>query len=89
MNCKIIDCITFFDNNLMFDLRYNILKDYVAYFVICESKFDHKNKEKNIISLKRQYRMNEKICKLINKYFYDNTLITDESVKKSQKKYPK
>ncbi len=47
------------------------------------------NKEKNIIALKRQYRMNEKICKLINKYFYDNTLITDESVKKSQKKYPK
>ena len=53
MNCKIIDCITFFDNNLMFDLRYNILKDYVDYFVICESKFDHKNKEKiSILSLK-------------------------------------
>jgi superfamily I DNA and/or RNA helicase len=48
-----------------------------------------KNEEKNIIPLRRQYRMNEKICKLINKYFYDNTLITDESVKKSQKKYPK
>ena len=37
---KIFDCITFFDYNFMFDLRYNILKNYVDYFVICESKFD-------------------------------------------------
>ncbi len=43
---KIIDCITFFDNNFMFELRYNILKDYVDYFVVCESKFDHKGNEK-------------------------------------------
>ena len=43
---KIIDCITFFDNNFMFEIRYNILKDYVDYFVICESKFDHRNDEK-------------------------------------------
>ena len=50
MNYKNIDCITFFDNNLMFDLRYNILKNYVDYFVICESKFDHKNKEKTLSS---------------------------------------
>ena len=44
---KIIDCITFFDNNFMFDLRYNILKNYVDFFVICESKYNHKGKEKN------------------------------------------
>jgi len=31
---KIIDCITFFDNNFMFELRYNVLKNYVDYFVI-------------------------------------------------------
>ena len=45
---KIIDCITFFDNNFIFDLRYNILKEYVDYFVICESKFDHRNNPKKI-----------------------------------------
>ena len=44
MKSKIFDCITFFDNNLMFDLRYNILKDYVDYFVICESKVSHSRK---------------------------------------------
>lgn len=43
-------------------------------------------KTKNIITLKTQYRMNDKICSLINKYFYDGNLITDVSVK--FKKYP-
>ena len=46
MKSKIIDCITFFDNNFMFDFRYNVLKDFVDFFVICESKYDHRNKEK-------------------------------------------
>jgi len=45
---KIIDCITFFDNNFIFDLRYNVLKDHVDYFVICESKFDHRNEIKKL-----------------------------------------
>ena len=43
---KILDCVTFFDNNLMFELRYNILRDYVDFFVVCESLFDHKGKPK-------------------------------------------
>ena len=45
---RIIDCITFFDNNFIFELRYNILKDYVDYFVICESKYDHRNNIKKL-----------------------------------------
>ena len=45
---KIIDCITFFDNNFIFELRYNILKEYVDYFVICESKYDHRNNIKKL-----------------------------------------
>ena len=53
---KIIDCITFFDNNFMFDLRYNILKDYVDLFVVCESKFNHKGLEK-----KKKFYMEKRI----------------------------
>jgi beta-1,4-mannosyl-glycoprotein beta-1,4-N-acetylglucosaminyltransferase len=50
MKNKILDCITFFDNNFMFDLRYNILKNHVDYFVICESKYDHQgNRKKKIL----------------------------------------
>ena len=45
---RIIDCITFFDNTFMFDFRFNILKDYVDMFVICESKYDHRNNPKKL-----------------------------------------
>ena len=61
---KIIDCITFFDNNFMFELRYNVLKKYVDYFVICESLYDHKGKKKKI-----NFNWNEKYNKNKIKYF--------------------
>ena len=53
---KIIDCITFFDNNFMFNLRYNILEKYVDFFVVCESLYDHTGqpKEKKFI-FKKQF----------------------------------
>ena len=35
MKNKIIDCVTFFDNNFIFELRYNILKKYVDCFIVC------------------------------------------------------
>lgn len=44
---KIIDCITFFDNNFMFNLRYKILENQVDFFVICESLYDHKGQFKD------------------------------------------
>ena len=43
---KIFDCITFFDNNFIFEIRYNILHKHVDKFVICESAFDHTGKKK-------------------------------------------
>ncbi|MDA9629790.1 glycosyl transferase family 17 [Candidatus Pelagibacter sp.] len=71
---KILDCITFFDNNYMFDLRYNILSNYVDYFVICESKFDHKGnpKKKNFIE-KKNYDPKKIKYFLIDKPFPKNT----------------
>jgi len=45
---KLIDCITFFDNSLMFELRFNILKDFIDFFVVCESKYDHRNIKKKL-----------------------------------------
>ena len=46
---KIYDCITFFDENFMYDLRYNVIKDFVDFFVVCESKYDHRGKAKKLI----------------------------------------
>jgi len=48
MKNKIYDCVTFYNENLQVKLRFNILKDYVDKFVICESKFDHQGKPKKL-----------------------------------------
>ena len=61
---KIIDCITFFDNNFMFNLRYNILVEYVDYFVICESLYDHRGEPK-----KKNFLFEKEFDKKKIKYF--------------------
>ena len=48
MRNKIYDCITFFQENFITNLRFEILNDVVDYFVICESKFDHRGNEKKL-----------------------------------------
>tara|TARA_B100001094_G_C18138397_1_gene776484 strand:+ start:111 stop:914 length:804 start_codon:yes stop_codon:yes gene_type:complete len=45
---KLYDCFTFFDENFLVNARFEILNDYVDYFVICESKFDHQGNEKKL-----------------------------------------
>ena len=45
---KIFDCFMYFDENLLLDLRLNILDKYVDYFVIVESNFNHKGERKKL-----------------------------------------
>ena len=45
---KIYDCITFYDENFLTNLRFEILNDVVDCFVVCESIFDHKGQSKKI-----------------------------------------
>ncbi len=63
---KIIDCITFYDNNFIFDFRYNVINEFVDKFIICESIFDHRNqkKDKNF-DLTGKYKNNPKIIHLL------------------------
>ena len=72
---KIIDTITFFDNNFIFDFRYNILEKYVDRFVICESIYDHKGIKKGInFDPENKYSSNKKILHIIlNEPFPKNT----------------
>ena len=52
---KIIDTTTFFEENLMIDLRFNILDQYVDKFIVCESRYTHSGKEKKINFNKKDY----------------------------------
>ena len=55
---KTFDCITFFNENFITNIRFEILKDVVDYFVVCESIYDHKGQKKklNFKLLNEKYR---------------------------------
>ena len=80
MKNKIFDCVTFFDNNFMFDLRYNILKEHVDYFIVCESLYDHRGNKKNIIFNKDNKYNNNKIKHIV----MENNFPTDTSLCENQ-----
>ena len=44
---KIYDCTTFYSENMMMELRFNILDKFVHKFIVVESKFSHSGKKKN------------------------------------------
>ena len=45
---KLIDCITFFQENFIFNLRNNTLKNVTDEFVICEANYDHRGRKKKL-----------------------------------------
>ena len=45
---KIFDCTTYFEEDLMMDLRFNILNNYVDKFIVSEATFTHSGNDKKI-----------------------------------------
>jgi beta-1,4-mannosyl-glycoprotein beta-1,4-N-acetylglucosaminyltransferase len=45
---KIIDTTTFFEEDMMMGIRFNILNQFVDKFIVCESLFTHSGKKKKI-----------------------------------------
>ena len=62
---KIFDTITFFRENFITNLRFEILNDVVDYFVICESKYDHQGKEKKLNFYLKNQEFKKKIIYLV------------------------
>ena len=46
---NIYDCFMYFDEDLVLDIRLNMLDKYVSQFVITEANFNHNGKKKNLI----------------------------------------
>ena len=45
---KIVDCFMYFDEDMMLDLRLNILDKYVSRFIICEATYNHNGQKKKL-----------------------------------------
>ena len=57
---KVYDCFIFFNENLLTEIRLNILDKYVDYFVICESYYDHRGNVKGYVFDKEKFQKFEK-----------------------------
>ena len=67
---KIYDCITYLNEDRLLDLRFNILDDFVDFFVICEAKEDHRGKKKNLnFKIDRYLKFKDKIIYLVVENF--------------------
>ena len=74
---KIFDCFMYFDEEMLLDLRLNILDKYVDYFVIVESVFNHKGDKRNLqFNSKKFEKFKDKIIYLI----YDENLSKIEKI---------
>ncbi len=63
---KIFDCFMYFDEEILLDLRMNILDKYVDYFVIVESTFTHKGEKRKLhFNHKRFEKFENKIIYLV------------------------
>jgi len=62
---KIFDCFMYFDEEVILDLRLNILNPYIDYFIIVESSYTHKGDKRNLkFDIKKFDRFKEKIIYL-------------------------
>ena len=63
---KIFDCFMYFDEEVVLDLRLNTLNEYVDYFVIVESTFNHKGEKRELkFNLKKFEKFEKKIIYLV------------------------
>ena len=52
---KIIDTTTYFEEKMMMNIRFNILNPFVDKFIVCEARFSHSGKEKEIKFKKKDF----------------------------------
>ena len=71
---KIFDCFMYFDEEMILDLRLNILNKYVDYFVIVESTFTHRGEKRKLKFNQNKFEhFKDKIIYLIYDQIPENT----------------
>ena len=83
---KVFDCFMYFDEEIVLDLRLNMLDPYVDYFVIVESLFTHKGDRRE---LKFNHEKFKKFKKKIVYLTYDEKIKEIEQVNNEDSDYEK
>ena len=87
---NIYDCITYFDEPILFDLRLNILDKYVDKFIVIEAKYTHSGKDKKLnFDINNFKKFQDKIIYKIIEKQPENIVkinISDDISTQSQKK---
>ena len=64
---KIFDCFMYFDEEMILDLRLNILSKYIDYFIIVESIYNHKGEKRELKFDKKKFdKFKDKIIYIIH-----------------------
>ena len=64
---KIFDCFMFYDEELLLDIRMNILNDFVDYFIIVESKYFHNGNGRNLkFNINNYSKFKDKIIYIVH-----------------------
>ena len=59
---KVYDCFTYFDEDLILEIRLNILNEYVDHFVIVESTFNHNGEKRQLrFDINKYWKFKDKI----------------------------
>ena len=83
---KIFDCFMYFDEDMILDLRLNILNEYVDNFVIVESIYNHKGEKRELkFNPKKFENFKDKIIYLI----YDEIPLEVESISDNESEVEK
>ena len=87
---KIYDCFMYFDEEMVVDIRFNTLNQFVDYFVIVESKFTHKGDLRTLkFNHKKFEKFKDKIIYIIDDQIYAQTedVGSQDSEEEKSRKY--
>ena len=63
---KIIDCTSFYNEHMMYEVRLNVLKDKVDRFIVTESTFSHSGKKKKLnFNINNYQKFKDKISYIV------------------------
>ena len=85
---KIFDCFMFYDEELLLDIRLNILEKYVDFFIVVESKFFHNGKKRQLkFDINKFKKFKDKIIYIKHKNMPSEIIKLEDTDSESIKSY--